>query len=407
MQTSITKNYLETELGKRANEILRNCVHCGFCNATCPTYQLLGDELDGPRGRIYLIKQILEGKQPTEKTQLHLDRCLTCRNCETTCPSGVEYSTLIDTGRKLITEKVQRSTKQRLLHFSLRKFLLSKNTFSFAIKTGQLFRPLLPKAIKQNIPVTENNNLDWPNREHDRKVILVKGCVQKSLQPATDKTAAIVFDKMNIQSLRIKAAACCGALSHHLNAEQESHTYIKSNIDAWWPPIETGTVEAITMTASGCGVMIQDYARLLANDKNYADKAAKISALYKDPCEIIHGEIIKGENITATTQPKRIAFHPPCTLQHGLKINGKVEAMITALGHELVDFNDKHLCCGSAGTYSITQKTISRSLRENKLNAIESQQPELIVTANIGCQTHLQGGTDTPVKHWLELLLPE
>ena len=407
MQTSIIQSYLETDLGKRANEILRNCVHCGFCNATCPTYQLLGDELDGPRGRIYLIKQILEGQQPTEKTQLHLDRCLTCRNCETTCPSGVEYSTLIDTGRKLITEKVARSAKQRLLHFSLRKFLLSPKAFPLAIKTGQLFRPLLPRAIQQNIPATENKNLDWPVIEHTRKVILVEGCVQKSLQPDTDKTCAIVFNRMNIQSLRINAAGCCGALSHHLNAEAEAHTYIKNNIDAWWPYIESGEIKAITMTASGCGVMIQDYAKLLANDNDYADRAAKVGALYKDPCEIIAAEIISSTGITTTKQPKRIAFHPPCTLQHGLKINGTIENLISALGHELVTFENKHLCCGSAGTYSITQKEISRQLRDNKLGAIENQQPELIVTANIGCQTHLQGGTKTPVRHWLELLLPE
>lgn len=400
MQTSITEQYLNTALGQRANQILRNCVHCGFCNATCPTYQLLGDELDGPRGRIYLIKQILEGKQPTEKTQLHLDRCLTCRNCETTCPSGVEYSTLIDTGRKLITEKVPRPLRQRLLHFSLRKLLLSPNTFSFAIKTGQLFRPLLPKAIKQNIPQSKNKTLDWPDSEHDRKVILVEGCVQKSLQPDTDKTAAIALNRMGIQSLRIKAAGCCGALSHHLNAEAEAHLYIKNNIDAWWPLIEAGEIEAITMTASGCGVMISDYGKLLSNDKAYADKAKKISALYKDPCELIDAQKIR-----RTKKPKRIAFHPPCTLQHGLKINGKVEAMINALGHELVEFENKHLCCGSAGTYSITQKAISQQLRNNKLGAIENHQPELIVTANIGCQTHLQSGTETPVKHWLELLL--
>lgn len=402
MQTSITQNYLETDLGKRANEILRNCVHCGFCNATCPTYQLLGDELDGPRGRIYLIKQILEGKQPTEKTQLHLDRCLTCRNCETTCPSGVEYSTLIDTGRKLITEKVPRSRKQRLLHFSLRKFLLSKYAFSLAIKTGQIFRPLLPKVIKQNIPQSVNNHLNWPCTEHARKVLLIEGCVQKSLQPGTDIICAIVFDKMSIQSLRIKTGECCGALSHHLNAEQEAHRYIKNNIDAWWPFVESGEIEAITMTASGCGVMIQDYAKLLSNDKNYADKAAKISAFYKDPCELIDATKFR-----RTKKPQRIAFHPPCTLQHGLKINGRVEAVIKTLGHKLVEFENKHLCCGSAGTYSITQKNISHALRKNKLDAIESQQPELIVTANIGCQMHLQGGTETPVKHWLELLLPE
>lgn len=402
MQTSITKNYLDTAMGQRANEILRSCVHCGFCNATCPTYQLLGDELDGPRGRIYLIKQILEGKQPTEKTQLHLDRCLTCRNCETTCPSGVKYSSLLDIGRKLSTEKVQRPLRQRLLHLSLRKLFLSPRVFSLALKTGQLIQPLLPKALGRNIPASNNKNLDWPNSEHTRKVILVEGCVQKSLQPDIDKAAAIAFDQMDIQSLRIKASGCCGALSHHLNAEAEAHTYIKNNIDSWWPFIESGAIEAITMTASGCGVMISDYGKVLLDDKNYAEKAATISALYKDPCEVIHLRHTPG-----TTQPLRIAFHPPCTLQHGLKINGKIEALITALGHELVNFEDKHLCCGSAGTYSITQKSISRSLRSNKLNSIESQQPDLIVTANIGCQTHLQGGTNTPVKHWLELLLPE
>lgn len=400
MQTSITQSYLDTALGQRANEILRNCVHCGFCNATCPTYQLLGDELDGPRGRIYLIKQILEGQVPSKKTQLHLDRCLTCRNCETTCPSGVEYSTLLDTGRKLIAQQVPRPLSQRLLHFSLRKFFLSKKFFSLAIKSGQLFRPLLPTTIKRSIPVTPKHYLAWPQREHVRKVILVEGCVQKSLQPNIDKTAAIAFDKMAIQSLHIKAAGCCGALSHHLNAEQEAHHHIKKNIDAWWPFIKSGAVEAITMTASGCGVMIQDYAKLLSNDENYAEKAAKVSALYKDP-----SEIITVRNTAATKRPLRIAFHPPCTLQHGLKLNGKIEAMITALGHELVEFNDKHLCCGSAGTYSITQKAISHTLRKNKLKAIESQQPELIVTANIGCQMHLQGGTDIAVKHWLELLL--
>ena len=400
MQTSITQNYLDTALGKRANEILRNCVHCGFCNATCPTYQLLGDELDGPRGRIYLIKQILEGKQPTEKTQLHLDRCLTCRNCETTCPSGVEYSTLLDTGRKLVTEKVTRPLRQRVLHLLLRKLFLSGRVFSFALKTGQLFRPLMPITLRRGIPARENTKLDWPDREHARKVILVEGCVQPALQPNIDRAAAIVLDTMNIQSLRIKASGCCGALSHHLNAENEAHSYIKRNIDSWWPFIKSGAIEAITMTASGCGVMIQDYARLLSTDKDYAEKAEKISALYKDPSELIHIR-----NAASPKQALRIAFHPPCTLQHGLKINGKIESLITALGHELVDFEDKHLCCGSAGTYSITQKAISRQLRSNKLNSIESQQPELIVTANIGCQTHLQGGTDTPVKHWLELLL--
>jgi glycolate oxidase iron-sulfur subunit len=400
MKTSITNNYLESSAGQEANRILRNCVHCGFCNATCPTYQLLGDELDGPRGRIYLIKNILEGETPTTKTQLHLDRCLTCRNCETTCPSGVEYGKLIDIGRKLVTDKVNRSIGQKLFRFSLRKFLLSSNLFSLSLRIGQLFQPLLPKSLAQNIPEHVSETLSWPTNEHPRKILLVEGCVQSALQPNIDKAAAIVLDRMTIQSLRVNAAGCCGAVSHHLNAEKEAHSYIKRNIDAWWPLIKTGSVEAICMTASGCGVMIKDYAHILKDVPDYADKAEKVSTLYKDPSEIITSEHLKIKQPGA-----RIAFHPPCTLQHGLRLNGKIESMLTALGHELVDFDDKHLCCGSAGTYSITQKELSVQLRNNKLAAITTNDPEIIVTANIGCQTHLQGGTDTPVKHWLELLI--
>ena len=415
MKTSITSNYLESTPGQEANRILRTCVHCGFCNATCPTYQLLGDELDGPRGRIYLIKQILEGETPTAKTQLHLDRCLTCRNCETTCPSGVEYGKLIDIGRNLITDKVSRPLGQILFRFSLRKFLLSPNLFAFSLRLGQLFRPLLPTRSRKNIPARVSKILDWPANKHPQQILLVEGCVQTALQPNIDRVAAIVFDRLGIQSLRIKASGCCGAVSHHLNAEPEAYDYIKGNINAWWPHIESGSISAITMTASGCGVMIKDYAHLLANDPDYAGRAEKISALYKDPSEIILGEIfqeetIQGktisiENIKTIKTGMRIAFHPPCTLQHGMKLNGKIEPILTALGYELVDFDNKHLCCGSAGTYSITQKNLSTALRNNKLTAIEANRPEMIVTANIGCQMHLQSGTETPVKHWLELLV--
>lgn len=410
MQTSITSQNLDTALGQEANRILRNCVHCGFCNATCPTYQLLGDELDGPRGRIYLIKQMLEGEKPTAKTQLHLDRCLTCRNCETTCPSGVEYGKLLDIGRKLVTDKVSRSVSQKLFRFSLRKFLLSSSLFTFSLRIGQWFRPFAPKSFRQNIPERVDITLDWPVNEHPRKILLIEGCVQHALQPNIDRAAAIVFDRMGIQSLRIKGSGCCGAVSHHLNAEQEAYIYMKHNIDAWWPHLESGSLSGITMTASGCGVMIKEYAHLLADDPNYADKAKKISSLYRDPIEIISGETISSEhiaieNIKTEKQTMRIAFHPPCTLQHGMKLNGKIEPILTALGYELVEFSNRHLCCGSAGTYSITQKNLSRTLRNNKLTAIETNQPEMIVTANIGCQTHLQSGTETPVKHWLELLV--
>lgn len=404
MRTTITNNYLKTHDGQEANRILRNCVHCGFCNATCPTYQILGDELDGPRGRIYLIKQILEGKEPGTKTQLHLDRCLTCRNCETTCPSGVEYGKLLGIGRKLVTEKVTRPKSQQLLHFLLRKLLLSSTLFSFTLRIGQSVRRFLPKKLRQNIPERINRKPGWPDTKHSRKVILVKGCVQPALQPGIDKAAAIAFDQIKIQSLYLKASSCCGALSHHLNAENEALSYIKQNIDTWWPYIKSGSVEAITMTASGCGVMIKEYATVLANDTEYADKAAQISALYKDPSEIIKDSPLVNLSPSTSSKP-RIAFHPPCTLQHGLKLGGVIESLLTGLGYELVNFENSHLCCGSAGTYSITQKTIATSLRDNKLNAIQANHPDMIITANIGCQNHLQSGTNIPVHHWLELLV--
>ncbi len=400
MQTKITVNHLDTATGQEADRILRSCVHCGFCNATCPTYLLLGDELDGPRGRIYLIKNMLEGEKPTAKTQLHLDRCLTCRNCETTCPSGVEYGKLLDIGRELVADQVPRPVSHKLFRFSLRKFLLSSHLFGLVLRLGQLLRPLLPGPLKKSIPVPADTPQPWPANTHARKILLVEGCVQTALQPDIDATAANVFDRMEIQSLRVKASGCCGAMSHHLDARQEARALIKGNIDAWWPLIEAGSVEAICMTASGCGVMIKDYGHMLANDAEYAEKAEKISSLYKDPCEIITASESK-----AKYAGKRIAFHPPCTLQHGMQLNGVIEEILSSLGYQLVEFDNQHLCCGSAGTYSITQKKRSTQLRNDKLSALETHQPEMIVTANIGCQTHLQSGTSTPVKHWLELLV--
>lgn len=401
MQTSILDSILVSREGQEANRILRNCVHCGFCNATCPTYQILGDELDGPRGRIYLIKQLLEGNKPGRHTQLHLDRCLTCRNCETTCPSGVEYSQLLDIGRNLVEKKVKRTFNQKLFRYGLRKFLLSSKLFSTLLLAGQSIRHFLPKNIRRSIPERSRKKLTWPTATHNRKVILVQGCVQPAFQPDIDTAAAIAFDKCGIQSLYMKASSCCGAISHHLGAESEAHRLIKKNIDAWWPYIDSHSVEAITMTASGCGVTIKDYGRLLAGDIKYATRAALVSALYKDPSEIIqHNHALE----SSSGSKPRIAFHPPCTLQHGLKIKGNIENILANLGYELVNFEDSHLCCGSAGTYSITQKKISAALRSRKLGSILADNPDIIVTANIGCQIHLQSGTNVPVQHWLELL---
>ena len=403
MKTSITPANLETPHGREANRILRNCVHCGFCNATCPTYQLTGNELDGPRGRIYLIKQVLEGKQPGRMTQTHLDRCLTCRNCETTCPSGVDYGHLVDIGRKLVSEQHRRTLVDKIKRFALRKLFLTKPLFNSAIASARLSRMLLPTAIKQKIPAKPARLLTWPANEHQRKIILLQGCVQPALQPNIDRAAAIVLDRIGIQTLRVPEAGCCGAISHHLDAFAEAHAYIKHNIDSWWPYIETGEVEAIISTASGCGVTIREYGRLLAEDDEYRLKAARVSELSKDL-----SEIIAEQPLTQAAPPSantRVAFHPPCTLQHGQQIRGKIESILQASGRELATFNESHLCCGSAGTYSILQKTMAGQLRDRKLQHIEAGKPDVIVTANIGCLMHLQSGTGIPVKHWIELLV--
>lgn len=413
MKTNLINDFLQTAEGIEADKILRSCVHCGFCNATCPTYQLLGDELDGPRGRIYLIKQTLEGKTPSRQTQLHLDRCLTCRNCETTCPSGVDYSQLLDIGRAYINKKVKRSTAQRLLHFSLRKLFLSRSTFPLLLKTGQLVKPLLPKKLQRSIPDPQTL-LSFSKKTYERKILLVTGCVQPTLKPRIDNAAKIIFDQLDIECIETPATFCCGSLSHHLNAEDEALTIIKNNIDRWWPLIKNKTVEAICMTASGCGVAIQQYQQLLASDKNYAEKAKIISALYKDPAEIIYGGSSTEKQNTikkltarpqTTNKNMRIAFHPPCTLQHGMQQKNLIEPLLEDCGYTVQYFADKHLCCGSAGTYSITQKAISQKLLSDKLSKINTCKPDIIATANIGCQLHLQSGTETPVKHWLELLL--
>lgn len=399
MKTSLTPSFLQSDIGQQANDILRNCVHCGFCNATCPTYQITGDELDGPRGRIYLIKQVLEGNKPSAKTQLHLDRCLTCRNCETTCPSGVQYSRLLDTGRQVIEETVERPLSQKLFRTALRHFLLSP-LFALAVTTSRVIKPLMPKTIKRSIP-SKNPLPQVKNNAHNKKILLIEGCVQKSLQPSIDAAARNVFDSLGLQTIMVPSSGCCGALNHHLSAESAALKQIRTNIDVWLPLLESDEVEAITMTASGCGVMLRDYQHVLRNDAVYAEKAKRVSDAYLDPIEIVHRY---NDDKLQNKVKKRIAFHPPCTLQHGQKIIGQVESLLNSLGYELVSFDDSHLCCGSAGTYSITQKKLSQQLRNNKLGHISLHMPEMIVTANIGCQTHLQSGTEIPVRHWLEVV---
>ncbi|MCS3467584.1 glycolate oxidase iron-sulfur subunit [Pseudomonas sp. JUb42] len=401
MQTNLSDRARQLPRAEEAERILRSCVHCGFCNATCPTYQLLGDELDGPRGRIYLIKQVLEGQPATAATQLHLDRCLSCRNCETTCPSGVDYHNLLDIGRAAMESAVPRPLGQRLLRSGLRALLPNPTLFKSLSRLGQALRPLLPERVHDELPVLIMAAKPRPAPRHARRVLLLEGCVQAALSPNTNAATARVLDRLGISVTPVREAGCCGALDYHLNAQQAGLDRARRTIDAWWPLIESSAVEAIIQTASGCGAFIKDYGHLLGGDPAYAAKAARISDLSKDLVEVLRDEPL--EDLTARGE-LRLAVHCPCTLQHAQKLGGAVEQVLTRLGFNLTEVPDSHLCCGSAGTYSITQPQLSRQLRDNKMNALESGRPEVIATANIGCQTHLGGAGRTPVRHWIELV---
>jgi glycolate oxidase iron-sulfur subunit len=406
MQTNLAPEYQNTPEGLEAEAILRKCVHCGFCTATCPTYQLLGDELDGPRGRIYLMKQVLEGETPTRKTQMHLDRCLTCRNCESTCPSGVQYGHLVDIGRKLVDAKVERPAGEKLLRWALKEGLPSP-LFAPAMKMGQMVRGLLPESLKAKVPAPQNPGA-WPTAQHARKVLMLAGCVQPAMSPNINTATARVLDACGIQAVIAPEAGCCGALKFHLNDQDGGQDHMRANIDAWWPLVESGEVEAIVMNASGCGVMVKDYGHVLRHDAAYADKAARISALTQDLSELMPAllpELKTKINAEALQAAGLQAYHPPCTLQHGQQLKGGVEALLTQLGFQVkTATNESHLCCGSAGTYSVLNPDLSKQLRDRKLGHLQALQPEGILSANIGCITHLQSGCNTPVRHWVEVL---
>ncbi|MDO9258618.1 MAG: glycolate oxidase subunit GlcF [Polaromonas sp.] len=401
MQTHLAPEFKNTADGQAAEAILRKCVHCGFCTATCPTYQLLGDELDGPRGRIYLIKQVLEGQAPTRKTQLHLDRCLTCRNCETTCPSGVQYGHLIDIGRKLVDERVPRPASESAVRWALKEGLPSP-LFAPAMKLGQAVRGLLPAALKNKVPARQPAGV-WPQREHPRKMLMLAGCVQPAMMPNVNTATARVLDAAGIQTVVAAKAGCCGAVKFHLNDQDGGKAEMRRNIDAWWPHVEAG-VEAIVMNASGCGVTVKEYGYHLQDDAGYAAKAARISELTRDLSELLP-ELVASLRGRVVASAAPIAFHPPCTLQHGQQLRGGVEQHLGALGFDVkVASCEAHLCCGSAGTYSVLNPEIAFQLRDRKLANLGEMAPEVIVSANIGCITHLQSGTATPVRHWIEVL---
>ncbi|MRX09784.1 glycolate oxidase subunit GlcF [Pseudoduganella sp. FT25W] len=416
MQTNLADFIKNTREGEEAEAILRACVHCGFCTATCPTYQLLGDELDGPRGRIYLIKQVLEGEAVTAKTQLHLDRCLTCRNCETTCPSGVRYGRLIDIGRKVVEERVQRPLGQRVKRKVLVEGLSRKAVFKTALQAGQIFRPLLSPAMQDKVPHRQDAGV-WPTREHARKMLVLEGCAQPGMAPNINAATARVLDALGVQLIVAAKAGCCGALRHHMNHQEAALDDMRRNIDAWWPHVQGSAapgaggaadggaaVEAIVMTASGCGVTVKEYGHLLAHDPEYAGKAARISMLTRDLSEIMPEFEAELAQRVKTGEAGRVAYHPPCTLQHGQQIRGKVEGVLRAAGIDVVLCADSHLCCGSAGSYSLLQPELSLQLRDRKLANLENTGAQTIVSANVGCSAHLQSGTETPVMHWIELL---
>jgi glycolate oxidase iron-sulfur subunit len=413
MQTKLADFIKDTPDGREADAILRKCVHCGFCTATCPTYQLLGDELDGPRGRIYLIKGMLEGAEVTARTQLHLDRCLTCRSCETTCPSGVQYGRLVDIGRKLAAERVQRSWAQRMLRRMLSAVLPRPWLFGSLLALGRLTRPGLPFSLQGKIPAAVPEAGAWPVARHKRRMLALAGCVQPALSPDINAAGARVLDRLGISLIEAPGAGCCGAVRFHLNAQEDGLDDMRALIDAWWPYIGAsdagadGGIEAIVMTSSGCGTTVKEYGHLLAQDSAYAAKAERISALTRDISEVIAGELERLMPLLAagkSTAASKLALQLPCSLQHGQQVKGVIERILLAAGFELTPVADSHLCCGSAGTYSILQPELASKLKANKLAALHAGSPQAIVGANLGCLSHLQSGTALPLEHWIVAL---
>jgi glycolate oxidase iron-sulfur subunit len=397
MQIKLAEFIKGTAAGDEAAAIVQRCVHCGFCTATCPTYQLLGDELDGPRGRIYLIKQVLEGIEPTIKTQAHLDRCLTCNSCETTCPSGVQYGRLVDIGRRAVDDRVVRSMRSRFYRAALRE-LCSGPLFGPAMWLARALHPLLPSNLRSKLHVAAPAGA-WPRRTHARKMLLLAGCVQPAMAPNINGATARVFDALGIELIVPRSAGCCGAIRQHLSDQPGALRQARRNIDAWWPHIEAGA-EALVMNVSGCGAMVREYGHLLRHDPAYAAKAMRVSALTRDAAELLPALLppLLGQRGAGT----RVVFHPPCTLQHAQKIRGVVEAMLSEAGVQVLPFSDAHLCCGSAGTYSLLQPDLANQLRDRKLRALLAPGPDTILSANIGCITHLASAAQLPVQHWIE-----
>ncbi len=398
MQTQLPATILATASGRRADEILRACVHCGFCNATCPTYLLTGDELDGPRGRIYLIKDMLEADAPTPVAREHLDRCLTCRACETTCPSGVAYGELAEIGRNFIEARAPRGVAERFVRGWLVRVLPVPGRLAFFARLGALFRWALPDYLARAVPRIRSRRA-VSVRNHPRRIVLLEGCVQRSTTPEVNAALARVLDAADVKVMRAAGEGCCGSLELHLGQEERAHATMRANVDALY--LAAADAEAIISTASGCGVTVKEYGRLLADDALYAERARWISEHTFDASEYLARIDVPLKMSEAVST---VAWHPPCTLQHGQRVKGVVEGLLRRAGYRLVPVANAHLCCGSAGTYSVLQHTLADELRTQKLAALTAEHPDVIATANVGCQLHLRDGTAIPVRHWLELL---
>lgn len=422
MKVDLAPRYRDTALGREAATLLGPCVQCGQCTFVCPTFRLLEDEWDGPRGRIYLIKLLVEGKEPDaanllpaytldslegrslpSNLQFHLDRCLSCRSCESSCPQGVQYGRLLDIGRELVEKAAPRPLRERFARRALRAVVPHRRRFTALLRTGQALRTYLPETVRARIPQRRVSG-PWPDRPHARRMLIWQGCVQPALAPEINAATARVLDRFGIRAIAA-SDGCCGALSHHMAATDEARAFMRKNIDALWPHVEAG-VEALVITASGCGAHFRDYGRLLHDDPAYRDKAARISAFVKDIAEIIAAEW-RDELLPeqpASQRPPRIVFQSSCSLQHGEKLNGVVEKLLKRAGFKLLPVSYGFMCCGAAGTYSLLQRTLSESLRANKLDALMASRPAAVATANIGCLAHLDAVSPVPVQHWIEML---
>ena len=398
MQTELHEDLRDTAAGNRAAQILRSCVHCGFCNATCPTYKLTGDELDGPRGRIYLIKDMLESGVGNPTAQRHLDRCLTCLACESTCPSGVAYGELLEVGRDFVEKSQRRVWYVRVIRRWLQAVVPNPDRFRRWARLGAWFRLILPGILRGALP--RLTRMPATKREHhSRKVLVLQGCVQQVATPQVNAAFEKLLAARGFEVVYADNEVCCGSLDLHLGERSRALAYVRRNIDALIPHL--ANVEAVVSTASGCGLMFKDYPRLLMDDAHYAPQAALIARKFFDAAEFVGANnLVSGK----VEDVERVAWHAPCTLQHGQKVAGLVEKLLQGAGYQLVPVKDAHLCCGSAGTYSLLQPKLAAELRANKLGALCEHAPDVIATANVGCQMHLAGGADVAVRHWLELL---